>query len=43
MVSTEDAAAAMRSVLAIAAGTDVPEALPTVLDVDGDKTATVTV
>ena len=43
MVSTEDAAAAMRSVLAIAAGTDVPEALPTVLDVDGEKTATVTV
>ena len=43
VVSTEDAAAAMRSVLAIAAGADVPEALPTVHDVDGDKTATVTV
>ena len=43
VVSTEDAASAMRSVLAIAAGADVPEALPTVDDVDGKKVATVTV
>ena len=43
VVSTEDAAAAMRSVLAIAAGVDVPEELPAVLAVDGAKTATVTV
>ncbi len=43
LVSTEDAAAAMRSVLAIAAGVDAPESLPAVRDIDGDKTATVTV
>jgi fatty acid synthase, bacteria type len=43
VVSTEDAAAAMRSVLAIAAGADEPEALTTVDDVDGKKVATVTV
>ncbi len=39
MVSTEDAAAAMRAVLAIAAGVDGPEFLPPV----ADGTATVTV
>ncbi|MGB3894899.1 MAG: fatty acid synthase subunit beta domain-containing protein, partial [Mycolicibacter sinensis] len=39
LVSTEDAAAAMRSVLAIAAGVDGPEALPPVRD----RAATVTV
>ena len=42
VVSTEDAATAMRSVLAIAAGTEVPEALPAVADVNGAKVATVT-
>lgn len=39
LVSTEDAAAAMRSVLAIAAGVDGPEALPPVRD--GAATVTV--
>ncbi|WP_082966060.1 fatty acid synthase subunit beta domain-containing protein, partial [Mycobacterium kubicae] len=39
VVSTQDAAAAMRSVLAIAAGVDGPEALPPVQD--GTATATV--
>ena len=42
VVSTEDAATAMRSVLAIAAGSDIPEQLPTVV-ADGDlRVATVT-
>lgn len=42
VVTTEDAATAMRSVLAIAAGSDVPEQLPTVVG-DGDlRVATVT-
>ena len=41
VVSTEDAATAMRSVLAIAAGADVPESLPAVADVDGAKVARV--
>ncbi|WP_024443487.1 type I polyketide synthase [Mycobacterium sp. UM_WGJ] len=39
LVSTEDAAAAMRAVLAIAAGVDGPEALPPVTD--GSATVTV--
>lgn len=39
VIETDDAAAAMRSVLAIAAGVDGPDALPTVQD----RTATVTV
>jgi fatty acid synthase len=43
VVSTEDAAAAMRSVLAIAADVDVPDALLPVHDVDGKMTATATV
>ncbi|HEX5143545.1 MAG TPA: fatty acid synthase subunit beta domain-containing protein [Mycobacterium sp.] len=43
VVSTEDAAAAMRAVLAIAAGVDGPDALPPVTDVDGAKSTTVTV
>ncbi|TFV59718.1 DUF1729 domain-containing protein [Mycobacterium sp. PS03-16] len=40
LVTTEDAAAAMRAVLAIAAGVDGPDALPPVTD--GAATATVT-
>ena len=43
VITTEDASAAMRSVLAIAAGVDGPDALPEVRSEDGTATTTVTV
>jgi len=43
VVSTEDASKAMRSVLAIAAGVEGPDALPEVVERDGTQTASATV